>query len=457
MSENWREQAPAAGPVRAFEFPAVSEITLANGMRVLHARHGRLPIVSAHVVIDAGAATEPADKGGLAQLAASALHAGTTTRDGGRIAWELERLGVQLKTSADWDALQASITVPVGRTDRALDLLSDVIRNAAFPETEIERMRAEQLAEILQRLKEPRALASDVAGRCVFARDVPYARPLIGSTTSVSALRADDLRNFHSARFTPRNSAIIIVGDIAAADARALAERCFGDWQGERVAAPEFAVRPRATGTTIFVVDRPGAVQSELRVGHIGVPRGHQDYFTLLVMNTIFGGAFTSRLNMNLRERNGFTYGARSSYAFRRRPGPFLVQTAVGTDVTVRAVEEILRETERLRNEGVRDEEVDNARDYLVGVMPLQMQTTDQLAVALADLFVFELPVDYFANYRARIAAVTTADVRAAARAHLRPDELAIVVVGDARSVRAGLEALGKGPLERIPAEADAA
>ena len=454
---SWREQPPAPGPVRTFEFPAVTEITLANGMRVLHACRDELPLVSAQVVIDAGAAAEPVTKGGLAHLTANALHAGTANRDGGRLAWELEHLGVQLQTVADWDAMLASITVPVERISKALGVLGDVIRNAAFPDAEVDRMREEQLAEILQRLKEPRALASDVAGRCVYDAAVPYARPLVGTTTSVATLTAGDLRSFHRARFTPRNAALVIVGAMKADEAFELAETCFGNWQGEPAVTPEFAVQPRAGETTIFVVDRPGAVQSELRIGHVGVPRSHDDYFTLLVMNTIFGGAFTSRLNRNLREKHGFTYGARSSFAFRRHAGPFLVQTAVGTEVTVRAVEEILHETERLRDEGVTDEEVDNTRDYLVGIMPLQMQTTDQLASALADVFVYGLAPDYFAHYRDRIAAVSADDVRRAARAHLRPHQLAIVVVGDAGTVKSGLDELGKGPLLTVAAEADAA
>lgn len=457
MSESWREQAPAPGPVRTFEFPEVTQTTLANGLRVVHARHGRIPVVSAQLVIDAGAAAEPAAKGGLAQLTASALHAGTAQRDGGQLAWDLEQLGVQLQADVSWDAIEASVTAPALRIGEALELLADIVRNAAFPDAEIARLRAEQLADILQRHKEPRALASDVAGRCVFAPDVPYARPLIGTTPSVRDLAADDLRAFHRARFTPGNSALILVGKLSVEEAHALAERCFGDWQGSRTAAPEFDVQPLAAETTVFLVDRPGAVQSELRVGHVGVPRHHEDYFALLVMNTIFGGAFTSRLNMNLREKHGFTYGARSGYAFRRRPGPFLVQTAVGTEVTVRAVEEILRETERLRDEGVSDDEVANARDYLVGVMPLQMQTTDQLANALSDLVVFDLPVDYFRRYRERVAAVTAADVRRAAHAHLRPAELAIVVVGDASVVRPGLEALERGPLQTLNVEPEAA
>ena len=447
MSESWREQAPSPAAVRTFEFPDVRQATLANGMRVVHARHGTIPVVSAQVVVDAGAATEPGERGGLAQLTASALHAGTATRDASQLAWDLELLGVQLHTEVTWDAIEAAVTVPAGRTREALGVLADIVRNAAFPGAEVKRLRDEQLAEILQREKEPRALASDIVGRCVFAPDVPYARPLIGTDASVSAVSPDDLRAFHRARFTPGNCALVLVGDIAYDDAVRIAEECFGDWQGAAVPAPSFEVTPRSTEATIYLVDRPGAVQSELRVGHVGVPRHHEDYFAVLVMNTIFGGAFTSRLNMNLREKHGFTYGARSVYAFRRQPGPFLIQTAVGTDVTVRAIEEILLESDRLRDEGVSEDEVANARDYLVGIMPLQMQTAEQLAAALANLLVFDLPVDYFHHYRDRIAAVSVDDVTHAARAHVRPAELAIVVIGDAAAIRSGLEALGRGPL----------
>lgn len=457
MSEAWREHAPEAGPVRAFEFPEVTLATLPNGMRLVHARHGRIPVVSAQVVIDAGASAEPTGKGGLAQLIASGMHAGTARRDGGQLAWDLEQLGVQLHADASWDAVEASITAPAARIGEALELLADLVRNAAFPEPEVARLREEQLAEILQRMKEPRALASDVAGRCVFAPEVPYARPLIGTTPTVRDIRAEDLRTFHRARFTPGNSALVLVGALSVEQARSLAEECFGDWRGSPAAAPDFDVQPLAASTTVFLVDRPGSVQSELRVGHVGVPRHHEDYFALLVMNTIFGGAFTSRLNMNLREKHGFTYGVRSGFAFRRRPGPFLVQTAVGTDVTVRAVEEILRETERLREEGVSEDEVANARDYLVGIMPLQMQTTDQLAGALADLVTFDLPADYFRRYRERIAAVTAEDVRRVAHAHLRPSELAIVVVGDVGAVQEGLRALERGPLQTLNLNGEAA
>jgi zinc protease len=211
---------------------------------------------------------------------------------------------------------------------------------------------------------------------------------------------------------------------------------------------PEFEVVPGVETSTIFIVDRPEAVQSEIRIGDVGVARDHEDYFPLLVMNTVLGGAFTSRLNMNLREKHGFTYGARSGFAFRRRPGPFVVQTAVATEVTARAVEEAYREMAILRDEGATTQEVEAARDYLRGIMPLELQTTDQLASRLADLVIFDLPDDYFQQYRDRIAAVTPADLQRVARAHLRLDRLAIIVIGDAKEIAAPLEKLGLGEVQ---------
>ncbi len=456
MNDEWREQAPAPGAPRTFEFPDVYGVTLANGMRVVHASHGSIPVVSAHLVIDAGAAAEPADRGGLAQLAANALHAGTRERDSATLAWDLERLGVQLATDVTWDALEATITPPAAQLEDALVVLADVVRNAAFPDGEVARLREEQLADILQRMKDPRALANDVVGRCIYAPDVPYARPLVGSTKSVSAITPDDLRAFHRARFSPGNTTLVLVGGVDTERAVELAERCFGDWNGAAAPVEKFDVRPLNDGPSVHIADRVGAVQSELRIGHIGVPRSHPDYFPLIVMNTIFGGAFTSRLNMNLRETHGFTYGVRSVYAFRREPGPFLVATAVGTDVTVRAVEEVLKETERLRTDGVSDEELTNARDYLVGVLPLQMQTTDQLAGSLAGRVTYDLPLDYYDHYRARISAVTTDDVRRVAREHLRPKDFAVIVAGDAKSVRDGIEALGHGPMHDVKSNGEA-
>jgi len=440
-----RDRPPAPGPIRPMTFPAIERRRLDNGLAILAARHGDLPLVTAELVVDAGAAGDPARKAGLAHLTANALETGTRSRSADEIAWELESLGVELDAEATWDATTVRITVPSERLEAAFALFADLVRHPAFPEAEVERLRDEQLATILQRRKEPRALANDMAARFIFAPDVPYARPLIGTTASVEGLGRDDVEAFHRTHFLPNASSILFVGDIDADAAAGLADRHFGDWPAGQPTTPEFEVVPGVETSTIFVVHRPGAVQSEIRIGDVGVSRHHEDYFPLLVMNTILGGAFTSRLNMSLRERHGFTYGAHSSFAFRRRPGPFVVQAAVATEVTARAVEEALKEMAALRADGATEQEVAAARDYLRGILPLQLQTTDQLASRLADLVIFDLPDDYFQHYREEIARVEPADVHRVARDHLRLDRLAIVVVGDADRVAPALESLGVG------------
>ncbi|HEX7050614.1 MAG TPA: pitrilysin family protein [Longimicrobiales bacterium] len=448
MSPVDRAQAPAPGPVRPMTFPRIRRDRLENGLAVLTARHGDLPVVTVELVVDAGAAGDPARKAGIAHLTVNGLEAGTRRRDADRIAWDLESLGVELDAEATWDAAAVRITVPRERLEPALELFADLVRHPSFPEAEVLRMRDEQLATLLQRRKEPRALANDMAAHFIFAEEVPYARPLIGTTASVEGLDRDDVEAFYRAHYLPNAASLVFVGDIAAEDARRLADRHFGDWSAGQTVTSEFEVIPGVETRTIFVVDRPGSVQSEIRIGDVGVARDDEDYFPLLVMNTILGGAFTSRLNLSLRERHGFTYGVRSGFAFRRRPGPFVVQTAVATDVTARAVEEALREMTELREHGAAEPEVAAARDYLRGILPLQLQTTDQLATRIADLVIFDLPDEYFQEYRDRIAAVTAADVHRVAREHLRLDRLAIVVVGDADQIAPALEALAAGPVQ---------
>lgn len=443
-----RTQPPAPGPIRPFAFPRLERRRLGNGLDVIAARAGDLPLVTAALVVDAGAAADPAGKAGLAHLTALALETGTRARSAEEVAWAFESLGVAFEAAATWDAAMLEVTVPAERLESALELFAEVVRSPVFPEHEVARLRDEQLALILQRRKEPRALASDMAARFIFAPDVPYARPLVGTTASVECLTRDDVEAFYRAHYMPNASALILVGAIDIDEAERLALRFFGDWPKSARSVTDFDVVRAVRETTVYVVDRPGSVQSEIRIGDVGVERHHPDYFPLLVMNTILGGAFTSRLNLSLRERHGFTYGARSAFAFRRRPGPFIVQVAVATDVTARAVEEALKEIALLRDMGATDEETSAARDFLAGILPLELQTTEQLAARVADIVIFDLPDSYFQDYRARLATITPDDVHRVARTHLRSDRLAIVVIGDADQITEPLRALGVGPVE---------
>ena len=441
----WREQPPAPAPVRPYAFPRVTRMLLDNGLTVLHARQGELPLVALRVVVRAGAAAEGIERAGLAQLTASALDAGTELHDGPALAWELERIGIELETEAGWDQIALGATVPSSRLDPALGLLAEIARRAAFAEPDVERMRGEQLGQILLRRTEPRALADDSALRFIFAEDTRYARPLVGSTPSVETLGAVDVTGFRDALFAPANAAVVVVGGLDPDAARVAVQHHFGDWAAAGATPPQPAVRPRAGEERVHVVHRAQAVQSEIRVGQTGVERAHPDHVPLLVMNAILGGMFTSRLNLNLRERHGFTYGVRSGFGFRRTGGTFLTATAVATDVTVRAVEEVLAELARMHDDGATDDEVAAARDYLSGVMPLKLQTAGAVADALTELFVHDLPDDWHQLHREDVAAVPPAEVTRVAREHLAPDAATIVVVGDAEPIRAGLEALGRG------------
>lgn len=444
-----RSTPPPVAPIRTFRFPQVERRALGNGITLYSADCGDLPLVTVRAVIDAGAGAEGAGEEGLARLTANALAGGTAHQTGEALAWELERLGAELETFTTWDALNVELTTRADRLAEAVTLLAGIVRKPAFPPHEVERMRSEQLAEILRRSTEPRGLADDAAVRSIYADGATYARPTIGLEKQVEAFDADAAARFHARRFTPGNTAIVVVGAVRAADVLAQVERAFGDWKGAREPAPAPTTMPRADRSTIFLVDRPSAVQSELRIGHVGLPRDHQDYYAVLVLNTIIAGAFTSRLNMTLREKHGFTYGVRSQFAFRRGAGPFVIQTAVASDVTARAVEETLRELREIRENGATAEEVRVARDYLAGTLPLEMQTTEHIAARIAELHTFSLEPDYFEQWRDRIGAVTQDDVARVAREHLHPDSMAIVVVGNAAAIQNDLHALNAGEIVR--------
>jgi zinc protease len=442
-----RTAVPEPGAPRAFRAPEVSRDILPNGLAVFVARHGDLPVVATSLAVRRGVADEPPERAGLARALSELLEAGTQRRSADELAWALEYAGIQLDISAGWDSMVAGTTIPSARFDEAAALFAEVVREPSFPDEEIARARERQLAGLLQRRKDPRSLAADMSARFTFRDGVPYGRPAAGTVGTVGDIGRHDVSDFYGATFGPQHGALIVVGDVRPAEAMEVARRHFGDWEVAPGRQRDFQVLPRVDRTTIFLVDRPGSVQSELRITDVGVARSDPDYLPIRVMNTVLGGAFTSRLNMNLRERNGFTYGARSGFSARRRPGPFSIGAAVATDVTAAALREALAEVRLLREEGPTAEEVGAARDYIAGILPLQLQTVEQLASRLAGQFVYGLPDDYLATYQARVRAVAVEETARVARERLRPDRFAITVVGDANAVRGDLEALDIGPV----------
>ena len=439
---------PAPGPIRPFEFPPVGFQETSSGLALRTAHLPRFPLISTVLVVNAAESSLPGEQAGLAVLAGQCLEGGTTGLSAAALAEAFESIGSTLGVSAGWNATTLSVTCLAERLPRALALLAEVVRTPAFPESEVDRVRGQQLARLRQRAMDPSSLADDWAARLVYAEGSPYGRPLAGTQASVSAHGREAVRAFADTYYRPGGGGLILAGDLDPARTVSLVEYHFGGWTGQPPAWPDVLPAPRSTSRSIHVVHRPGAVQSELRLGHPGVPRGHEDYFPLVVANASLGGAFTSRLNMSLRERHGFTYGVRSRFSFRRGAGPFSVSTSVGTDVTAPAVQETLHELEKFAREGPNEEETLRARDYLAGIFPLSLETTAQVASMVAEVVIFGLPADHHARYRERIRAVTTETAHAAVARHVRPHELTVVVVGDANKVVDPLEALGVGPVE---------
>lgn len=443
-----RTRPPEPGRIRPFRFPEVTSGTLENGLGIRVARLPRLPVVSASLVLNAGESWLGRERAGLAVLTGDALEGGTEARPGPELAEALERIGASLSISTGWDATTVSLSCLADRLEAALPILADMIRRPAFPEEEVARVRAQQLASLEQRRKEPGKVASDAALRAIYPDDVPYARPTAGLPAAVAGMGPADARAFAEEAFRPGDGGLMVAGDVDPGELEALAAEHLGGWTGEGRGHPDFDARPRRRERRVVVVDLPGSVQSEIRMGHVGIRKTSDDYFPALVFNTILGGTFSSRLNQSLREEHGFTYGVRSRFSARRHPGPFTISTAVETAVTADAVGEAVSQLEMLVREGPTREEVEAARDYIVGVFPLRFETTGQVSSRIAELVVYGLPDDFHATYRDRVRAVDGEAILEAARRRVHPDELAVVVAGDAAEIREPLEGLELGPVE---------
>lgn len=449
-----RSRVPGAGVLRPFHLPPVERRSLSNGLQLLVCEVRNFPVVTFDLVLPAGGLADPAGKGGVASLTSGLLDSGAGNRTAGELAEAVDALGLSLDSGVSWDIAQVGFTCLRSRLPAGCEILGDLVLRPTFPVAEVERLRDERLAALKQRRGEPGGVANEVANLYFFAPEVPFSRPLGGTAASAASLGIEDVRAFHAQQYRPGGSTLIAAGDIGVDEAVELAERVFAGWEGSPPPLHPVAVEPRVRETTVVLVDRPGAVQSEVRVGHIGIERTHPDYFAAIVLNAILGGMFSSRLNMNLRERLGYTYGASSGFGFRRLPGTFSISTAVGSESTAHSVSEILRELREMQESPVSAAELDDARAYLAGVFPLALQTTDGVASKLATIAAYGLPDDYYDRYRDRILAVSAEDVLRVAREHLRPESVVVVIAGDADRLEGELAALSVGPLRRIdPAE----
>ena len=445
---------PVAATPRPYHFPLVQRAPLARGAQLIVAPLPRVPLVSVILVFHAaGADADPAGAEGLASLTAALLLEGSVARPGMALTDAFEALGSSLSCQADWDATTVGFTVQPQHLEAALALATEVVRTPAFPATELARVQAEHASDRLQGLTEPRALAEFATHWCVYGSASRYRRSISGTTASVAALDTTAVQRFWATRYAPGTLSVIMTGDITLERAARGAEALLAGWD---VAAPPpvaLITDARHASPHIHVVHRPDAPQSELRLARVGVPRVHPDYFARTLMNAIFGGLFSSRINLNLRERNGYTYGAHAGFDWRRAAGPWTASTAVGTEVTVAAARELRHEIAQMQAAPVTSDELSLATSFLTGVFPLRFDSTQAVAGALTSQAILGLPTDYYDTYRAAITAVTADAIQQIAVAHFAPHALQMIVVGDLTALRDDLTALAFGPIVEYDVE----
>jgi zinc protease len=439
-----RTRLPEPGPARGFTFPAIEKSTLPNGLRVWTVRHPQVPVIAFDLLVRRGASADPPGKDGLAALTADMLDEGSGDRSAIEMHESLARLGAQFDTDIGSDATVASVTVLSRFTQPVLELLSDVVVRPALRESDFARVRQLRLHRLTQLRDMPGALADRAFLKLLYGTH-PYGHSPIGSEASLAAMTVDDVQTFHARAIRPSAATLIAVGECEHDEIVRLAGEAFADWTGEgdgEVAGFEAAPQ----GPPITVVPRPRAPQSELRIGHVATARDTPDYHALVVANTILGGQFVSRINLNLREHKGLTYGARTAFEFRRLPGPFALQASVQTSGTAVAIEESIGEIAAIRGpRPATDEELALGIAALTRGYARSFETAEQIARAAMQLALYDLPDDYFAEFVPRIEAVTIDDVSRVMTLHLDPARLVTVVVGDLDAVRADLGALSHG------------
>ena len=439
---------PRPAAPRAYAFPGFSEALLENGIRLMVCPLPKLPLITLLAVVESGSAVDPKGKEGLARLTAKSLLEGTSGRSGIELSETMERLGTSLESGADWDSSVLKTTFLAEHLDQVLPLLCEVVIGPTFPERELQRLKAERIADLVQVESEPRALADQKFEAFLYSAASRYSTPSGGSQRSVSRLTREDLVEFHARQYAPACTTVIAVGDVTMEHLQPRALDGLGGWsspcEGDHPAGNTVGF----TGRMIYIVDKADAPQSELRIGHAGLGRKHPDYFPAIVMNAVLGGLFGSRINLNLREAHGYTYGASSYFDWRKDAGPFVISTAVQTEATAAALKEIFLEIDRIRAEEIAESELSLAEEYLDGVFPIRYETTASIAAALANMRIYDLPRGYYDSYRENIRSVSGPEVLDAARNHLHPEALQVAIVGNTAAMRDSVEELQIGPVQ---------
>jgi zinc protease len=427
---------PKAAVEPKFTLPTIEKQKLSNGLEVWLVRQPELPIVSMNMVFKSGGTIDPNGKSGLASFTSSLLNSGTKTRSAVDISNQLSDIGATLGTGSGWDSANVSMQTLTKNLDKALAIYADVLLNPTFPDKELETLRRRSLFALQQRRDNPNAIAGVVYNALLYGRNHPYGNSLGGDEISIKSFKQSDLEDFYETYYRPNNGVLIVVGDAKMDTLKPKLETAFAGWKAADVPASNVPEAGAFEKPGIYIVDKPGAAQSIISIGQVGVARDNPDYFPLQVMNDMLGGSFSSRLNMNLREDKGYTYGAGSGFGFRRGAGPFTASAGVQTAVTKESVVEFMKELNGIRGaRPVTQEELETSKQSLIRGLPQGFETNGQIAGQLSALVTYGLPDSYFNEFFAKINAVTLADVNRVANKYLTPDKMAIVIVGDKSAI----------------------
>jgi zinc protease len=447
--EAWRAQAPKPETARQVTLPVPSTFKLNNGLTVMVVEQHNLPIFSARLITLSGSGNNPVEKPGLAAFTATMLQEGTEKRTAPQIADDVDQIGANLSTYASADMSGISTRSLSKNADAAFELLSDVTLHPAFRAADMERIRKQRQTALLQEKSNPSALANKFLYLQLYGAGHPYGYTESGTEQATLATTREDMEKFYRAGYAPQNSALVIAGDVSMAQVRTLAQKYFGGWTG-KASLPAPAEVASSQKRRVMIVDRPGAGQTMLRIGQIGVARNTPDYVPLEVMNAALGGLFSSRINLNLREVHGYTYGAFSNFVYRRLPGPFMAGSAVRTDVTAPSVSEVFKEVEQMRNSTLKPEELALAKDSIARSVAADFESTGSTVSAASQLFTYQLPLDYYRTLPAKVDTVTSADVERVAKQYLNPESMVVVAVGDRQKITPELSRLDLGTVDAM-------
>jgi zinc protease len=447
-----RSRPPQPGPAPALKLPQIQKRQLANALPVWIVELHKVPVAQVNLVVLSGTAQDPAGKYGIASLTSAMLVEGAGSRAALEIADAVDYLGADLGAASTSDATMVRLHVPVARLGEALPIMADVALRPTFPKEELERQRQQRLTNIIQARDDPATIASVGFSRLLYGRGHRYGTPAFGTAETLKAFTTDDLRAFYTSTFRPENAALLAVGDVTPDSLMPLLESSFGGWKpaSSGAAAEKLPAVEQPSAREVYLIEKPGAPQTQIRIGWIGVPRSTPDYFPVVVMNTLLGGSFSSRLNMNLREKHGYTYGASSSFDMRMSAGPFSAGAGVQTDKTGEALKEFFNELNAM-GKAVPAEELARAKNYVALRFPNGFETTGDVSRRLEDAIVYKLPDDYFSKYVQNIQAVTSADVERVAQKYIQPSRFIVTVVGDRQQIEPQIRPLNLGNLKVVP------